>query len=145
VEGFIHAAAGRPDAARRAYQVALASLDGLSAPHEEALTRLDYGRFLRHHSQRRAALRELYAARATFARLGAVPFLARCDAELGHEVPTVSTIPTAPAVPATTATPAPLTAWPRTGVDLARHDRVARSLRPADCRAAAAGQGPAHG
>jgi DNA-binding CsgD family transcriptional regulator len=102
VEGFIHAAAGRPDAARRAYQVALASLDGLCAPHEEALTRLDYGRFLRHQSQRRAALRELYAARAAFARLGAVPFLARCDAELGHEVPTVPTVPSVPADPAAT-------------------------------------------
>ena len=100
VEGFIHAAAGRPDAARRAYQVALATLDGLCAPHEEALTRLDYGRFLRHQSQRRAALRELYAARAAFARLGAVPFLARCDAELGHEVPTVPTVPSVPSVPA---------------------------------------------
>ena len=97
MEGFIHAAAGRPDAARRAYQAALASLDGLCAPHEEALTRLDYGRFLRHQSQRRAALRELYAARAAFARLGAVPFLARCDAELGHEVPTVPTVPSVPA------------------------------------------------
>jgi DNA-binding CsgD family transcriptional regulator len=102
VEGFIHAAAGRPDAARRAYQVALASLDGLCAPHEEALTRLDYGRFFRHQSQRRAALRELYAARAAFARLGAVPFLARCDAELGHEVPTVPTVPSVPADPAAT-------------------------------------------
>ena len=102
VEGFIHATAGRPDAARRAYQVALASLDGLCAPHEEALIRLDYGRFLRHQSQRRAALRELYAARAAFARLGAVPFLARCDAELGHEVPTVPTVPSVPAEPAVT-------------------------------------------
>jgi len=96
VEGFIHASAGRPDAARRAYQAALASLEGLCAPHEEALTRLDYGRFLRHQNQRRAALRELYAARAAFARLGAVPFLARCDVELGHEVPTVPAVPAEP-------------------------------------------------
>jgi DNA-binding CsgD family transcriptional regulator len=111
VEGFIHAAAGRPDAARRAYQVALASLDGLCMPHEEALTRLDYGRFLRHQSQRRAALRELYAARAAFARLGAIPFLARCDAELGHEVPTVPMVPSVPAEPAaTSATNAQLSA-----------------------------------
>jgi DNA-binding CsgD family transcriptional regulator len=116
VEGFIHAAAGRPDAARRAYQVALASLDGLTTPHEEALVRLDYGRFLRHQSQRRAALRELYAARAAFARLGALPFLARCDAELGHEVagvPAARAHGTANAqlsVPATPPSPAPLTA-----------------------------------
>jgi DNA-binding CsgD family transcriptional regulator len=100
VEGFIHAAAGRPDAARGAYQVALANLDGLCAPYEEALTRLDYGRFFRHQGQRRAALRELYAARAAFARLGAVPFLARCDAELGHEVPAVPIVPSVPADPA---------------------------------------------
>lgn len=111
VEGFIHAAAGRPDAARRAYQVALASLDGLCTPHEEALTRLDYGRFLRHQSQRRAALRELYAARAAFARLGAVPFLTRCDAELGHEVPAAPTVPSVAADPAaTSATNAQLSA-----------------------------------
>jgi DNA-binding CsgD family transcriptional regulator len=126
VEGFIHAAAGRPDEARRAYQVALASLDGLCAPHEEALIRLDYGRFFRHQGQRRAALRELYAARAAFARLGAVPFLARCDAELGHEVPAVPMVPSIPAdsavasavnaqlsasaVPAVPTWPAPLTA-----------------------------------
>jgi DNA-binding CsgD family transcriptional regulator len=115
VEGFIHAAAGRPDAARRAYQAALASLDGLCAPHEEALTRLDYGRFLRHRSHRREALRELYAARAAFARLGAVPFLARCDAELGHEVPAMPATSTAQS--AASATNAQLSAsaasaWP---------------------------------
>ena len=56
-------------------------------------------RSLRHQSQRRAALRELYAARAAFARLGAIPFLARCDAELGHEVPTVPMVPSVPAEP----------------------------------------------
>ena len=126
VEGFIHTAAGRPDAARRAYQVALAAPDGLCTPHEEALTRLDYGRFLRHQRQGRAARRELYAARAAFARLGAVPFLAHCDAELSHEVPvmpsTPAEVPVATAVPAenalvggpsaiaTRSWPAPLTA-----------------------------------
>lgn len=126
VEGFIHTAAGRPDAARRAYQVALAAPDGLCTPHEEALTRLDYGRFLRHQRQGRAARRELYPARAAFARLGAVPFLARRDAELGHEVPvmpsTPAEVPVATAVPAENALvsgpsaiatrtwPAPLTA-----------------------------------
>jgi len=126
VEGFIHAAAGRPDAARHAYQIALESLDGLCTPYEEAVTRLDYGRFLRHQSQRRTALRELYAARAAFARLGAIPFLARCDAELGHEVPAgpevsamspaqaavgaVNAQLSAPAVRVASSWPAPLTA-----------------------------------
>ena len=122
VQGFIHAAARRPDEARRAYRVALASLDGLGMPHEEALTRLDLGRFLRHQGQRRAARQELYAARAAFARLGGVPFAVRCDAELGRDVPALPGARTAPAraagwagpagldPPAVQAWPAPLTA-----------------------------------
>jgi DNA-binding CsgD family transcriptional regulator len=99
VQGFIHAAERRPDAARHAYQLALASLDGLGMPHEEALVRLEFGRFLRHQGQRRAARRELYAARAVFARLGAVPFVVRCDAELGLDMPTAPADPADPAVP----------------------------------------------
>jgi len=87
VRGFLEAARHRPDAARAAYLSAIAGLSGLGTPYEEALTRLDYGRFLRHAGQRRAALRELWAARALFAGLGAAPFVARCDAELGHDVP----------------------------------------------------------
>jgi DNA-binding CsgD family transcriptional regulator len=84
VRAFIEAAERRPDTARQAYETAMTCLDGLGMPHEEALTRLDYGRFLRHQGQRRAALRELCAARAVFADLGAVPFADRCDAELGQ-------------------------------------------------------------
>jgi DNA-binding CsgD family transcriptional regulator len=99
VQGFIHAATRRPAAARHAYQLALANLDDLGMPHEEALTRLDLGRFLRHQGHRRAAQRELYAARAVFARLGAVPFVIRCDAELGFDVPTVPAALAAPAAP----------------------------------------------
>lgn len=101
VQGFIDAAAHRPDDARCAYETAITSLDGLDMPHEQALARLDYGRFLRRLGQRRAALRELCAARAAFAGLGAVPFVARCDAELGHDVPA------APAQAAVPARPAP--------------------------------------
>ena len=56
-------------------------------PHEEALARLDYGRFLRRLGQRRASLRELCAARAVFAGRGAVPFGSICDTELGHDAP----------------------------------------------------------
>jgi DNA-binding CsgD family transcriptional regulator len=87
VRAFIHAAAHRHDDARAAYETAIAALDGLGMPHEEALARLDYGRFLRHNGQRRAASRELCAARATFAGLRAAPFVDRCDAELGEGVP----------------------------------------------------------
>jgi DNA-binding CsgD family transcriptional regulator len=87
VRGFIDAAAHRPDVARCAYETAIASLDGLGMPHEQALARLDYGRFLRRLGQRRAALRELYAARAAFAGLGTISFVIRCDAKLGRDVP----------------------------------------------------------
>jgi len=87
VKGLIEAAARRPEAARDAYLAAITSLDGLGMPHEEALARLDYGRFLRHAGQRRAAQRELCAARATFTRLGAAPFVSRCDTELCHDAP----------------------------------------------------------
>jgi DNA-binding CsgD family transcriptional regulator len=101
VQGFIHAAERRPDDARHAYQLALASLDGLGMPHEEALVRLEFGRFLRRQGQRRAARRELYAARAAFARLGAAPFVVRCDAELGLDVATVPADPAALSAPLT--------------------------------------------
>ena len=125
VHGFIHAAAHRPDAARRAYQLALESLDGLGMPHEEALTRLDLGRFLRHQGQRRAARRELYAARAVFARLGAIPFVVRCDTELGLDVPAVSAAPVEPSVAAMAAgAAAPAWSTPLTARQLA----VARAV-----------------
>jgi len=109
VRGFIDAAARRLDAARDGYETAVACLAGLGMPHEEALARLEYGRFLRHAGQRRAALRELCAARAAFAALGAAPFVAHCDAELGHDVPAQRLGPAAP-VPLITPPPSPLTA-----------------------------------
>ncbi len=83
--GNLEAARQRPDAARRAFAASLACLHGLGMPQQEAQTRLDYGRFLRREGQRRAALRELSAARWLFAGLGARPFTERCDAELGQE------------------------------------------------------------
>jgi DNA-binding CsgD family transcriptional regulator len=93
VRGWLEAARQQPEAAHAAYLSAISCLDGLGMPHEEAVTRLDYGRFLRHAGQRRAALRELCAARATFAGMGAAPFVARCDAELGHDVPAGQLLP----------------------------------------------------
>jgi DNA-binding CsgD family transcriptional regulator len=93
VRGLIEAAARRPEAARDAYQAAIASLDSLGMPFEKALARLDYGRFLRHLGQRRAALRELCTARAVFAGLGAAPFVSLCDIELGHDTPVTQVTP----------------------------------------------------
>jgi DNA-binding CsgD family transcriptional regulator len=83
--GNLEAARHRPDAAGLAFEASLAGLRGLGMPQEEAQTRLDYGRFLRRAGQRRAAQRELSAARWLFAGLGARPFAERCDAELGQE------------------------------------------------------------
>ena len=101
VRGLIEAAARRPDAAMAAYQAAIASLDGLGMPHEEALARLDYGRFLRHLGQRRAAQRELCAARVAFAALGAAPFVSMCDAELCHDAPVTHVAGAGPLPPLT--------------------------------------------
>jgi DNA-binding NarL/FixJ family response regulator len=52
-------------------------------PFEEAMTRLERGRLLRRAGQRRAAARDIGAARVLFGGLGAEPFLVRCDQELG--------------------------------------------------------------
>jgi DNA-binding CsgD family transcriptional regulator len=87
VRGYLEAMRQRPEAARASFEASIASLTGLGLPLEEGLTRLEYGRFLRRHGHRRAAVRELYAARSLFTRLGARPFLDQCDAELGDGVP----------------------------------------------------------
>ena len=83
--GFLEATRHRPDAARAAFVGSVQNLDGLAMPFEEAQTRLEYGRFLRHSGQRRRAVCELSAARSLFAALGAEPFRDRCDRELGHD------------------------------------------------------------
>lgn len=83
--GFLEATRHRPDAARAALTDSIENLEGLVTPFEEAQTRLEYGRFLRHIGQRRRAVCELSAARSLFAALGARPFLDRCDSELGYD------------------------------------------------------------
>lgn len=83
--GNLESARQEPAAARAAFEASIAALDGLGMPFELARSRLDYGRFLRRAGQRRAALRELSAARQAFAGLGAWPFASRCEGELGHD------------------------------------------------------------
>ena len=83
--GFLEASRHRPDAARAALAGSVENLKGLVLPFEEAQTRLEYGRFLRHIGARRRAVRELSAARSLFATLGAQPFRDRCDSELGQD------------------------------------------------------------
>ena len=81
--GVLHACRHEHDDALAAFDASLAHLDGLGMPFEEAMTRLERGRLLRGTGQRRAAARDLGAARVLFAGLDARPFLARCDQELG--------------------------------------------------------------
>jgi DNA-binding CsgD family transcriptional regulator len=99
VRGCLAVARRMPETARTRYAEAASLLAGLDMPFEEAVTRLDYGRLLRRLGQRRAALRELTAARAAFATLGARPFLRRCDTELGnapHATPVRAGLPLTP-------------------------------------------------
>jgi len=81
--GVLHACRREHDDALAAFDASLTHLNGLGMPFEEAMTRLDRGRLLRGAGQRRAAARDLGAARVLFAGLDARPFLARCDQELG--------------------------------------------------------------
>lgn len=96
VRGCLAVARGQPEAARTRYDEAAAIIAALDVPFEEATIRLEYGRLLRRSGQRRAALRELSAARTVFASLGASPFLQRCDTELGkhpQDIPAQAGLP----------------------------------------------------
>ena len=83
--GILHACRHDHPGALAAFDASLAYLDGLGLPLDEALTRFERGRLLRRAGQRRAAARDLGTSRLLFADLGAQPYLARCDAELGTE------------------------------------------------------------
>ena len=87
--GIVQAIRNRPEDALSAFDASLDHLDGLGMPLAEAMTRLERGRVLRRLGRRRSATRELGAARALFAGLGAQPFLARCDSELCADLPAV--------------------------------------------------------
>jgi DNA-binding CsgD family transcriptional regulator len=119
VRGCLAAARQLPAAARASFADSLDLLAGLSRPYDEALTRLDYGRFLRRTGQRRAASRELWAARALFAALAAQPFLERCDAELGTDLRD-STAAAAPPLTARQRTVAQAVAAGRSNREIAR-------------------------
>lgn len=82
VRGRIEAARGHGEAAESAFEDALALLDGVPTPFYRALVEEAHGRFLRRQGQRRAAAAHLRSALATFADLGARPFLDSCDREL---------------------------------------------------------------
>lgn len=83
LSGHLAEAHGEPDRALRAYGPAPSGPAGPSGP-PLPLARLEmaHGRLLRRRGETRAAIDHLRSARAVLSRLGAVPFLAGCDAEL---------------------------------------------------------------
>ena len=102
VSGRLEAARGNMEAAESAFEDALAHLEGVPIPFCRALVEDAHGRHLRRTGQSRAAAAHLRTARATFADLGARPFVERCDREraaCGHstdppaEAATVSLTP----------------------------------------------------
>jgi DNA-binding CsgD family transcriptional regulator len=81
VRGELFAARGETGPARSAFQEA-SDLAAAADALERALGAMAFGRFLRRRGERRAALERLISAREQLTALGAVPFLALCEAEL---------------------------------------------------------------
>ena len=84
--------------ARDCFEEALAVGEGAVDALERGLVLASYGRFLRRRGERRAAQDRLTAARQEFMRLGAAPWIERCDQELA-----ASGLAPEPARPAPTA------------------------------------------
>jgi DNA-binding NarL/FixJ family response regulator len=82
IRGELAMARRQPAQARAAFNTAVTLGAGSATVLDHAWTQALYGRFLRRAGERRAAGDRLRAARDTFARLGATPFLDSCDAEL---------------------------------------------------------------
>jgi ATP/maltotriose-dependent transcriptional regulator MalT len=80
--GNLYAAQGRATDATDAFEHALQCMAHVPMPFERAKIELAYGAFLRRAGQRSAAAARLTAARDVMARLGAKPYLGRCDQEL---------------------------------------------------------------
>jgi DNA-binding CsgD family transcriptional regulator/tetratricopeptide (TPR) repeat protein len=80
--GSLEAARGNPSAAEAAFRAGLTHARRVQMPFEHALLRLAFGRFLRRVRRRVAAAAELRASRDVLAKLGARPYLRRCEQEL---------------------------------------------------------------
>jgi len=83
--GRLSAAHGRTDLAIDCFADAVSYLTGLCLPFDGATARFELGLALRRLGKRRAAARQLWEARAGFSALGALPFVRRCDDELGQD------------------------------------------------------------
>ena len=83
VRGELAVARREPaDSCRAAFHAAVSLGAGCASALDQARAQAAYGRFLRRSGERRAAGDRLRAARDAFVRLGAQPFLSRCEAEL---------------------------------------------------------------
>ncbi|GII97336.1 LuxR family transcriptional regulator [Sinosporangium siamense] len=82
VRGNLHAFREEHSAADEAFQAGLVHLARISMPFESARLRLAYGEFLRRWGKRALAAEQLRAARDVLKRLGARPYLQRCEREL---------------------------------------------------------------
>jgi len=82
LRGCLEAARGCRGQAGAAFNVALEQASKVPIPFERALVQASYGAFLRRLGKRAAAVGQLVAARDCFSRLGARPFLDRCEREL---------------------------------------------------------------
>jgi len=80
--GRWHGAVGDVDAARVAFEDALAHLDGLPLRYDRARIGLAFGQTLRRGGRRREADGVLLEAREQFEALGSVVHVQRCDREL---------------------------------------------------------------
>ncbi|MEO3808264.1 AAA family ATPase [Sphaerisporangium sp. B11E5] len=76
------AAQGRTGDAAASFEQAMEHAGRTAMPFERALIELSYGEFLRRTHGRNEAAAHLTSARGTLERLGATPFLERCDREL---------------------------------------------------------------
>jgi DNA-binding CsgD family transcriptional regulator len=82
LRGVLAGMQGDLETARAELTDATSQFETIPMPFEAAQARLDLGCQLRRSGQRKDAAGHLDAARAVFARLGAAPFVERCNAEL---------------------------------------------------------------
>jgi DNA-binding CsgD family transcriptional regulator len=82
LRGSLEAALGHPRKAEAAYQEGLGHAKGCDSLFSRALLEATYGRFLRHSGRRADAAAQLRAAGQRLARLGAQPYLERCNREV---------------------------------------------------------------
>ena len=80
--GNLLAARGDTRAAAAAFQAGLDHAAQVDMPFDRAVLQLAYGALLRRAGKRRSAAGQLQAAQTVFERLGARPYLARCEREL---------------------------------------------------------------